>query len=115
MSAVADDTHCRAAARLGARAGRRALDRPALHRAGRGAGLVFFVMPLGMTAWMSLHNWPLMGAHSFIGLDNYFAIAARHPLLERAAASPPTTRWSSPSRSSPSPSRWRCSSSSRGR
>jgi len=36
---------------------------------------VFFVLPLGMTAWMSLHNWPLMGAHRFIGLDNYFAIA----------------------------------------
>ncbi|MCX5514313.1 sugar ABC transporter permease [Kaistia algarum] len=35
---------------------------------------VFFVLPLGMTAWMSLHNWPLMGAHSFIGLDNYVAI-----------------------------------------
>lgn len=36
---------------------------------------VFFVLPLGMTAWMSLHNWPLMGAHRFIGLDNYVAIA----------------------------------------
>ncbi|MDX8470319.1 sugar ABC transporter permease [Mesorhizobium sp. VK23B] len=35
---------------------------------------VFFVIPLGMTAWMSLHNWPLMGDHAFIGLDNYFAI-----------------------------------------
>ncbi len=35
---------------------------------------VFFVVPLAMTAWMSLHNWPLMGAHSFIGLDNYAAI-----------------------------------------
>lgn len=35
---------------------------------------VFFVVPLGMTAWMSLHNWPLMGTHSFIGLDNYIAI-----------------------------------------
>ena len=35
---------------------------------------VFFVIPLGMTAWMSLHNWPLMGGHSFIGLDNYIAI-----------------------------------------
>lgn len=35
---------------------------------------VFFVLPLGMTAWMSLHNWPLMGTHSFIGLDNYVAI-----------------------------------------
>src|SRR5205823_6845745 len=36
--------------------------------------VVFFVIPLGMTAWMSLHNWPLMGEHAFIGLDNYFAI-----------------------------------------
>ncbi|MBN8999913.1 MAG: sugar ABC transporter permease [Rhizobiales bacterium] len=37
--------------------------------------LIFFVLPLCMTAWMSLHNWPLMGGHSFIGLDNYAAIA----------------------------------------
>lgn len=36
--------------------------------------ILFFVVPLGMTAWMSLHNWPLMGGHSFIGLDNYVAI-----------------------------------------
>ncbi|RVC70488.1 sugar ABC transporter permease, partial [Mesorhizobium sp. M2A.F.Ca.ET.046.02.1.1] len=35
---------------------------------------VFFVIPLGMTAWMSLNNWPLMGEHSFVGLDNYVAI-----------------------------------------
>lgn len=36
--------------------------------------VVFFLIPLGMTAWMSLHNWPLMGEHSFIGLGNYVAI-----------------------------------------
>lgn len=36
--------------------------------------VVFFVIPLGMTAWMSLHNWPLMGEHSYIALDNYWAI-----------------------------------------
>jgi multiple sugar transport system permease protein len=36
--------------------------------------LVFFVIPLCMTAWMSLHNWPLMGVQRFIGLANYFAI-----------------------------------------
>ncbi|TGW00831.1 sugar ABC transporter permease, partial [Mesorhizobium sp. M2D.F.Ca.ET.145.01.1.1] len=36
--------------------------------------MLFFVIPLGMTAWMSLHNWPLMGEHSFIGLGNYWAI-----------------------------------------
>jgi multiple sugar transport system permease protein len=32
---------------------------------------VFFILPLGMTVFMSLHNWPLLGAHSFTGLDNY--------------------------------------------
>ncbi|SHE98988.1 multiple sugar transport system permease protein [Kaistia soli DSM 19436] len=35
---------------------------------------IFFVIPLVMTIWMSLHNWPLMGGHTFIGLDNYVAI-----------------------------------------
>ena len=33
--------------------------------------LVFFIIPLGMTAWMSLHDWPLMGSRNFIGIDNY--------------------------------------------
>lgn len=32
---------------------------------------VFFVLPLGMTVWMSFYNWPLLGKASFIGLDNY--------------------------------------------
>jgi len=32
---------------------------------------VFFIVPLVMTFWMSLHNWPLLGDHSFIGLANY--------------------------------------------
>lgn len=32
---------------------------------------VLFVLPLLMTVWMSLHNWPLLGKISFIGLDNY--------------------------------------------
>jgi len=36
--------------------------------------IVFFVIPLFMTAWMSLHNWPLMGGHRFIGFDNYVAM-----------------------------------------
>ena len=35
---------------------------------------VFFLLPLGMTVWMSLHNWPLVGVHRFIGLANYTAI-----------------------------------------
>lgn len=33
--------------------------------------VAFFVIPLGMTAWMSLHNWPLLGKATFIGLGNY--------------------------------------------
>lgn len=36
--------------------------------------LCFFVIPLAMTAWMSLHNWPLLGKASFIGLGNYQAL-----------------------------------------
>jgi multiple sugar transport system permease protein len=33
--------------------------------------VVFFLVPLVLTFWISLHNWPLMGKHRFIGLDNY--------------------------------------------
>ena len=32
---------------------------------------VFFIVPLVMTAWMSLYDWPLLGSRSFIGLGNY--------------------------------------------
>lgn len=30
-----------------------------------------FVLPLGMTVWMSFYHWPLLGRKKFIGLDNY--------------------------------------------
>ncbi|MCC7448225.1 MAG: sugar ABC transporter permease [Anaerolineae bacterium] len=33
--------------------------------------IIFFIIPLIMTLWMSLHNWPLIGKSRFIGLDNY--------------------------------------------
>ncbi len=33
--------------------------------------LLFFILPLVMTIWMSFNNWPLIGTPSFIGLDNY--------------------------------------------
>ncbi|MFC0266740.1 carbohydrate ABC transporter permease [Kushneria aurantia] len=33
--------------------------------------VVFFLIPLGMTVWMSLHNWPLLGNARWIGLANY--------------------------------------------
>jgi multiple sugar transport system permease protein len=32
---------------------------------------VFFVVPVVLMAWMSLHKWPLLGRSTFIGLDNY--------------------------------------------
>jgi multiple sugar transport system permease protein len=37
--------------------------------------LLFFVIPLGMAFWMSLHNWPLLGKSRFIGLGNYIKMA----------------------------------------
>jgi len=37
---------------------------------------VFFVIPLGMTVWMSFHNWPLLGTPRFIGLGNYERLLA---------------------------------------
>ncbi|MGV1754938.1 carbohydrate ABC transporter permease [Agrobacterium sp. CG674] len=33
--------------------------------------ILFFVIPVMMTAWMSLHAWPLMGAQRWIGFNNY--------------------------------------------
>ena len=33
--------------------------------------VALFLVPLVMTFWISLHNWPLLGRHRFIGLDNY--------------------------------------------
>lgn len=32
---------------------------------------IFFIVPVLFTVWMSLHNWPLLGQPSWIGLDNY--------------------------------------------
>jgi multiple sugar transport system permease protein len=33
--------------------------------------LTFFIIPLAMTIWMSLHDWPLLGTPSFSGFENY--------------------------------------------
>ena len=33
--------------------------------------VVFFLVPLAMTGWMSLNDWPLLGSPHFIGLGNY--------------------------------------------
>ena len=32
---------------------------------------VFFLLPLGMTLWISLHDWPLIGMPRWNGLGNY--------------------------------------------
>lgn len=37
---------------------------------------VFFVLPLCLTVWMSLHNWPLMGLPRFVGVRNYVRMAS---------------------------------------
>lgn len=36
--------------------------------------LAFFVVPLALAAWMSLHNWPLLGRSRWIGFGNYKAL-----------------------------------------
>ena len=35
---------------------------------------VFGLYPMIRTGWMSLHDWDLIGAHTFIGFDNYTAL-----------------------------------------
>ncbi|MER7417464.1 sugar ABC transporter permease [Micromonospora peucetia] len=35
---------------------------------------IFGLYPMLRTAWMSLHDWNLIGEHSFIGFDNYVAL-----------------------------------------
>jgi cellobiose transport system permease protein len=32
---------------------------------------VFGLYPLGRTLWVSLHDWSVLGTHSWVGLDNY--------------------------------------------
>jgi multiple sugar transport system permease protein len=35
---------------------------------------IFFLIPLLLTAWMSLHDWPLLGQTRFLGFDNFTAV-----------------------------------------
>jgi multiple sugar transport system permease protein len=37
---------------------------------------IFFVIPLAMTAYMSLNDWPLIGERSYTGLENYSKLVA---------------------------------------
>jgi multiple sugar transport system permease protein len=36
--------------------------------------VVFFLIPLVMVAWMSLHDWPLLGEPTYTGVDNYASL-----------------------------------------
>ena len=37
--------------------------------------LAMFIFPLLMTVWMSLHDWPLLGQATFLGIQNYVEMA----------------------------------------
>lgn len=43
---------------------------------------VFFLAPLALTVWMSLHRWPLLGSPEWSGLDNYLAIPGDTTFLD---------------------------------
>jgi multiple sugar transport system permease protein len=43
---------------------------------------VFALYPLGFGAYISLTNWPLVGAYHFIGLSNYSALAHNSEFLD---------------------------------
>ncbi|ARQ71804.1 carbohydrate ABC transporter permease [Streptomyces marincola] len=43
---------------------------------------VFFLAPLGLTVWMSLHKWPLLGTPEWSGLANYAAIPGDRTFLD---------------------------------
>jgi multiple sugar transport system permease protein len=43
---------------------------------------VFFLAPLCLTVWMSLHSWPLLGKPTWSGLDNYLAIPGDETFLD---------------------------------
>ncbi len=43
---------------------------------------VFFIIPLLMTAFMSLHDWPLFGDRAFIGIKNYIDLFSDKQFLK---------------------------------
>ena len=38
--------------------------------------MIFFILPVLFTFWMSLHKWPLLGEPKFIGLGNYIRMVS---------------------------------------
>lgn len=43
--------------------------------------IMFFILPVLLTVWMSLHNWPLLGTPKWIGFDNYIRLASDQRFL----------------------------------
>lgn len=37
--------------------------------------VLFFVVPFGLTIWMSLNDWSLFGSHTYVGAANYREVA----------------------------------------
>jgi multiple sugar transport system permease protein len=52
--------------------------------------IIFFIIPLIMTMFMSLHNWPLIGERSYTGLENYSRLLADQQFWDSLAF---TTRY----------------------
>jgi len=44
--------------------------------------LIFFIIPLLMTFFMSFHDWPLFGDRAFIGFDNYVDLTTDRQFLK---------------------------------
>ncbi|AYG68650.1 MULTISPECIES: sugar ABC transporter permease [unclassified Rhizobium] len=38
--------------------------------------IIFFVLPVAFTVWMSFHNWPLLGNPRWIGFGNYIRMVS---------------------------------------
>lgn len=54
---------------------------------------MFFLIPLVMAIWMSLHNWPLMGSPKFIGFTNYIRLASDKNFLNALLFTGKYTVW----------------------
>lgn len=44
--------------------------------------IIFFIIPLLMTFFMSFHDWPLFGERAFIGADNYVDLTTDRQFLK---------------------------------
>lgn len=43
---------------------------------------IFFIVPLALTFFMSLHDWPLFGERSYIGIENYTELPADRQFMK---------------------------------